>query len=291
MTRHIATTEAVPDNAYLLDNAAPQTENRFAALDTCYDQATRTHLEALGLQTGWHCLEVGAGSGSIARWLTQRVGSNGRVLATDIDTRWLRTDGLAHLEVARHDIAADPLPELTFDLIHERLVLVHLASRDAVVNRLVAALKPGGWLILEEFDATLPCCLDPLNEEEATFARVGYAFIEALHRRGADTTWSRTLPHRLAAAGLIRVGATGHVAIYNGGSPQAQLQIANIEQVGDGLIEAGLITTAERSIFRRLLDDPSFVGNHPLMLSSWGQRPTGAGDETSSSGAHASARS
>jgi SAM-dependent methyltransferase len=212
-------------------------------------------------------------------------------LATDIDTRWLRTDGLAHLEVARHDIAADPLPELTFDLIHERLVLVHLASRDAVVNRLVAALKPGGWLILEEFDATLPCCLDPLNEEEATFARVGYAFIEALHRRGADTTWSRTLPHRLAAAGLIRVGATGHVAIYNGGSPQAQLQIANIEQVGDGLIEAGLITTAERSIFRRLLDDPSFVGNHPLMLSSWGQRPTGAGDETSSSGAHASARS
>jgi 2-polyprenyl-3-methyl-5-hydroxy-6-metoxy-1,4-benzoquinol methylase len=278
VTRHTATSEAVADHTYLLDNAAPQTENRFAALEACYDQATKAHLEALGLQAGWHCLEVGAGSGSIARWLAQRVGSNGRVLATDIDTRWLRTDGLAHLEMARYDVAAEPLPESAFDLIHERLVLGHLASRDAVVDRLVAALKPGGWLVLEEFDAVLPCCLDPLNEEEATFAKVGYAFVEALHRRGADTTWSRTLPHRLAAAGLIRVGATGHMTIYYGGSPEAQLQIANIEQVGDGLIEDGLITALERNIFRRLLDDPSFVGNHPLMLSTWGQRPTGAWD-------------
>jgi SAM-dependent methyltransferase len=199
-------------------------------------------------------------------------------LATDIDARWLRTDGLARLEVAQHDIATDPLPELAFDLIHERLVLVHLPSRDAVVDRLIAALKPGGWLVLEEFDAVLPCCLDPLNDEEATFNKVGYALGEALRRRGADNTWSRTLPRRLAAAGLVRVGATGHLAIYNGGSRQAQLQIANIEQVGDGLIEDGLITDAERNTFRRLLDDPSFVGNHPLMLSTWGQRPTDTGD-------------
>jgi hypothetical protein len=86
------------------------------------------------------------------------------------------------------------------------------------------------------------------------------------------------LSHRLASAGLVNIGATGQLTIYHGGSPEAQLQIANIEQVGDGLIDTGLITTAERDTFRRLLDDPSFVGNHPLLITTWGKRPADADD-------------
>ena len=274
MTQHTATTDVVPDTKYLLDNAAPQTADRYASLEFCYDHATQDHLQALGLQAGWHCLEVGAGSGSIARWLVERVGPGGRVLATDVDPRWLQTDALpSQLELLAHDVAIDPLPVSAFDLIHERLVLVHLPSRDAVLDRLATALKPGGWLILEEFDNELPICLDPVNEEERTFIKVGHALVEALHSRGADTAWSRTLSHRLASAGLVNVGATGQMTIYHGGSAEAQLQIANIEQVGDRLIDTGLITAAERDTFRRLLDDPSFVGNHPLMITTWGQRP------------------
>jgi hypothetical protein len=60
---------------------------------------------------------------------------------------------------------------------------------------------------------------------------------------------------------------------FHGGSAAAQLWIANIDQVGDGLIHAGLITTAERDTFRRLLDDPSFVGNYPLLITAWGKKP------------------
>jgi ubiquinone/menaquinone biosynthesis C-methylase UbiE len=92
---------------------------------------------------GWHCLEVGAGGGSIATWLCDRVGAAGHVVATDIDPRFLDAVGSPNLEVRRHDIASDPLPEAAFDLVHTRLVLVHLPEREAALRRIVRALKPG----------------------------------------------------------------------------------------------------------------------------------------------------
>jgi hypothetical protein len=94
---------------------------------------------------------------------------------------------------------------------------------------------------------------------------------------GVDTTWPRTLPHRLASAGLEQIGAAGHLTIYRGGSPPAQLWIANINQVGDMLIQVGLITVRERDTFLRLAQDPSFVGNYPLLITAWGKKPTPPG--------------
>jgi SAM-dependent methyltransferase len=262
---------------YLLDNAAHQTAGRFSGLEAGFDENTKARLSALGIAAGWRCLELGAGSGSIARWMAERVGARGHVLATDIDTRWVRSDGLSQLEVQQHDIVADPLAQDEFDVIHARLVLSWLPARDTVVSRLVAALRPGGWLVVEDFDSVLHQGLDPLNDDERVFDKVSAAFGQALHRRGVDTTWPRTLPHRLASAGLVDVGAAGHLTIFHGGSPAAQLWIANIDQVGGGLIQAGLLTTADRDTFRRLLDDPSFVGNYPLLITAWGKKPSSLG--------------
>jgi len=262
---------------YLPDNAAHQTADRFLGLEAGLDDNTKARLSALGIAAGWRCLELGAGSGSIARWMAERVGARGHVLATDIDTRWIQSDGLSQLEVLQHDVVADPLAPGEFDVVHARLVLSWLPARDTVISHLVEALRPGGWLVVEDFDSILHQCLDPLNDDERVFDKVAGAFGQALHRRGADTTWPRTLPHRLASAGLVDVGAAGHLTIFHGGSPAAQLWIANIDQVEDRLIEAGLITTAERDTFRHLLDDPSFVGNYPLLITAWGKKPNSPG--------------
>ena len=54
---------------YIFDNAAPQASQRFASLQTLYDSWTIRHLEATGIGPGWQCWEIGAGGGSIARWL------------------------------------------------------------------------------------------------------------------------------------------------------------------------------------------------------------------------------
>jgi ubiquinone/menaquinone biosynthesis C-methylase UbiE len=132
-----------PRGTYVFDNAGAQAGARFSALGALFDPGTIRHLTELGVAEGWHCLEVGAGGGSIATWLCDRVGAAGHVVATDIDPRFLDAVGSPNLELRRHDIASDPLPEAAFDLVHARLVLVHLPERDAALRRIVRALKPG----------------------------------------------------------------------------------------------------------------------------------------------------
>ena len=140
-------------SSYVFDNAAEQASARLSALSEIFDPGSIRHLNERGVDQGWCCLEIGGGNGSIASWLSRRVGPTGSVLVTDIDTRFLETVKLPNCEVRRHNIVTDSLPEGAFDLVHSRLVLLHLPERDRALRRMVAALKPGGWLLDEEFDS------------------------------------------------------------------------------------------------------------------------------------------
>ena len=121
---------------------------RFSALEFIFDKGTFRHLEDRGVGPGWNCLEVGGGGGSVGAWLATRVNPGGHVLVTDIDPRFLESLSASNVVVRRHDISRDPLPESAFDLVHARLVLIHLPDRNRVLVRMAAALKPGGWLVL-----------------------------------------------------------------------------------------------------------------------------------------------
>lgn len=155
---------ASPDHRYLLDNARVEAGERFTWLAELFDGVTRGHLDRLGLTEGWRCWEVGAGGPGIPETLATAVGPTGHVLATDIDPAWL--DPHAGYEVRRHDVVADPPPQPgTFDLVHARLVLVHLPDRARALATMVAALRPGGWLVIEDADTELQplACLDEVG--------------------------------------------------------------------------------------------------------------------------------
>src|SRR3954469_8319828 len=96
-------------STYIFDQAWHQEHGRLRALEELYDEATLARLTALGVGAGWRCLEIGCGAGSVARWLAERVGAQGRVVATDLDPRFMVGEIPARLEVRRHDIVADPL--------------------------------------------------------------------------------------------------------------------------------------------------------------------------------------
>src|SRR5438552_635680 len=129
---------------YLLDNVAPETGGRFAGLEACYDESTFGYLSALGLGEGWRCWEVGAGGGSVVRWMAAQVGESGSVLGTDLNLDWIDVEMPRQVELSRHDVTSDEILHSAYDLIHARLVLIHLPQRDQVIERLVAALAPGG---------------------------------------------------------------------------------------------------------------------------------------------------
>jgi SAM-dependent methyltransferase len=261
-----------PTPRYLFDNAGTQTGERFAGLEAILDPITRRHLAQTGLGPGWSCWELGAGGGSVARWLSEQVGPDGDVLATDVNVDWMTAQEPANLTVRRHDAVNEPIPEAAYDLIHARLVLLHLPERIELIGRLVAALKVGGWLVLEEFDEILAPCPDASSESERLFNKVMAATRDLLRRSGADLAYGRRLPRLLSEHGLASVGGEGHVTYLTGGSLGASIQRANALQVGDQLVAAGLVTAAEGDAFLTLLDDPGFHYTSTLLVSAWGQR-------------------
>jgi SAM-dependent methyltransferase len=272
-------------NPYIFDNAAEaETAERFAILDALYNFRTFRFLETTGIGPGWHCLEVGGGSGSVAAWMADRVGPSGYVLVTDIDPRFMERSAHrrpAHMELRRHDIGTDPLPEQAFDLIHARLVLMHVPQRLEALARLVAALKPRGWLVIEEcdgrvIDRTIPM-LDAATA--ALFERVGGALVTLMEERGFEVEWARRLYGRLKAAGLTEVGMEGHVAVSEGGSLGASLDAANFAQVRREAVAKGLVTDAEIDAVLARLNAPDFALFSLVMFTAWGRRPALTADQ------------
>lgn len=263
---------AAASSRYVLDNAAPQTPARFSALTELYDDTTIRHLQRSGVGIGWRCWEIGAGPGSIANWLCDQVGSTGSVLATDIDTRFLDQSVHPSLSVCRHDIVSDPLPNDCFDLIHARLVLVHLPEREQVLDKMIAALKPGGWLVTEEFDS-----LSLLPAPERYPAEVLLKSVAVLRKvmveRGVDAGFGRSLPDRLRARGMENISAEGRVLMWLGACVGTDLMKANLEQLRESILATGVVTPIELAQDLARLDQADFMTPSPVMWSVAARRP------------------
>jgi SAM-dependent methyltransferase len=243
---------------------------RLASLERFEDPGTIRHLASLGVGAGWRCLEVGAGGGSIAAWLCERVGADGHVLATDLETKFLAALDYPNLEVRRHDITTDPLPEAAFDLVHTRALLLHLPGRDQVLRRLVAALKPGGWLLCEETDFASFVHGSPYP----ALCRAGGAMIAFLESRGAEPNYGRRLFAELNAAGLDGVAAAGRVYMMRGCDLSADLPRYTLERVRAPAIAAALASEDDFAVALALFDDPETAVMSHVMMAAWGQRPS-----------------
>ncbi|MEV8564624.1 methyltransferase domain-containing protein [Streptomyces sp. NPDC051322] len=261
------------DHGYLLDNQQSEAGVRFGALSELFDPVTFRHVDRLGITRGMRCWEVGAGGPSVPLGLAERVGPTGKVIATDIDVSWTRDIGDGVTEVLRHDVAADPPPSGGFDLVHARLVLVHVTDRAEALRRMIQALRPGGWLLLEDADPGLQplLCPDESGPEQQLANRLRSGFRTLMAARGADLAYGRTLPRLLREAALHDVQADGYFPIT---SPAcAVLETATVQQIRRLLVADGI--AADDEIDRHLANVAT--GRLDLatapMVSAWGRRP------------------
>lgn len=256
---------------YLLSNSQPQAGQRLDTLSQLFDASTFRHLVAVGLRPGWRVWEVGAGAPSVATWLAAQVGPAGRVLATDIDTSRLSRD--TGYEVREHDVACDVPPPGPFDLIHARLVLVHVPHRGDALAAMVSALRPGGWLVLEDADPALQplVCLDPSSPAEHLANKLKAGFRRLLAARGVDLSFGRSLPRRLRAAGLVDVAGDAYFPIT--GPACRELERSTTEQISQLLLAAGLATAAEiDEHLANVADGKLDLATSP-MVTAWGRKP------------------
>lgn len=257
---------------YVFDNAGRTAEAQYWALSRVYDENTIRHIEQRGVDRGWSCLEVGGGGGSIASWLCARVGVTGRVLATDLDPTFLQSFSYENLEVRQHDIRSEGLPKEKFDLAHGRLVLIHLPDRRVALRRMIDAVKPGGWIVVEEFDA-LSFLPDPAVSPGEVNLRVRNAFVEALTARGVDLQCGRLLAHELKANGLVEVGVEATVSLWGGKSAGTELMKLHFREMREPIVSSGLISPEEFDADLKRIDQEDFLVPSPMMWTAWGKTP------------------
>jgi SAM-dependent methyltransferase len=256
---------------YLLSQrGAPELErSRLQLLAQVHDPLTVHQLDAIGVGEGWRCLDVGAGGGAVTRILAERVGSTGSVLAVDLDTSLLEPLADERIEVRRHDLVGEPLPAGAFDLVHARLLLVHLPSRLAALQRLARAARPGGWIAVIDPDFTTVA----VSPTSLAWQRTWSAFNDAVIDGGWDSRYGARLGGDMRAAGLIDVHAELVAAREPAGSVRARLLSLTLERMRERLIAFGA-GSEDVDEARRRLEDPSTTFSSPTTCVARARRAT-----------------
>jgi ubiquinone/menaquinone biosynthesis C-methylase UbiE len=286
---------------YLFTHEDKAERERLAAIEAGLDPFTIECLEKIGVGEGWRCLEVGAGGGSIAEWLCRRIGPKGKVVATDLQTKFLEAIDAPNLQVRKHDITKDNLEADAFDLVLARKVLEHLADPIDALRKLAVAVRPGGWLHVEDTDlASIRrfSCPHPERVERAYLK-----FIEAMSSAGFQPTFAVKLGDALRALGFQEVrhvspipaalpdelrarlrelglqeaelktwtGPVGWNAA--GDNPVDKVYRMTFERLRERVTKAGLLTNEEVDQFFadiRALDFRAMTGVH---CAAWGRKP------------------
>jgi SAM-dependent methyltransferase len=156
-----------------------------------------------------------------------------------------------------------------FDFVHVRWLLHHLADPDLVINRTIGALRPGGWLLIEEVD------FFPIH---SSASQIYVDFMIALTRNvvsssGRDCFWARALPSLLAGTNLREVGGEGDFAIVQGGSPIAEFFALTAEQTRERIIQSGDLSAERLDEALECLRCSKFWALGGAGVAVWGQRP------------------
>jgi demethylmenaquinone methyltransferase/2-methoxy-6-polyprenyl-1,4-benzoquinol methylase len=129
----------------------------------------RHFVATMGLQSGQRVLDLAGGTGDIAALMSQRVGSSGEVVLTDINASML-TVGRRRLEdrgivgnISYSLANAENLPFASryFDAVTIAFGLRNVTDKAAALREMLRVLKPGGQAHILEFSEVRP---EPLKK-------------------------------------------------------------------------------------------------------------------------------
>ena len=249
---------SLTESSYVFANSQHLRElERLKTIETVFDPASRKRILATGLTTGWRCLEVGAGAGSIMRWMADIVGESGSVVAVDVDTRFLTNPLPSNVELLKEDIRYLQLEKHSFDLIHARFVLIHIADFPVALSQMLSLLKPGGWLVIEEPDFSAARAIVGNSEALKSVNRVNQAILQMFANKGLDYALGVKLPAICQRLGLQNLSVENDTPLSNGGFGIATVMKMSARQLAENYIATGQATDYDIEQYCLFADDPS----------------------------------
>ncbi|MEU9133025.1 methyltransferase domain-containing protein [Kitasatospora sp. NPDC048540] len=263
-------TPVVPAHGYgesLFQPWRPGEGERIDLGSQAYDGFTRARLRALGAGPGSRVLDVGAGTGTIARWLATEVGAE--VLAVDRDVRFLEPYAGGRLRTLAADVTAPGFDPGRFDLVHARFLLMHLPGHREVAARLAGLLVPGGHLVLGD-----AVDLTTAGAPDTPYRLAMRAMWRALRTGiGTDVGWTPGYPRLLRELGLTAVGAEVLVPELTAGSPIAGFWLETWARIREAMLATGLVDAAVLGEAERALAEGTAADLSPGLITAWGRRP------------------
>ncbi len=235
-------------------------------------------MERIGVSAGWDVLDLGCGPLGILDILAQRVGRADRVVGIDREPQYLAmvARSLSERNITRGvdlieaDAADTGLPESSFDLVHERLVLNNVPRPDNVLSEMVRLARPGGWVAVQDMDWISWTCVP----EHPDWGRLSAA---------AEAAWSgdvhigRRLPGLLRAAGLVDIDMDAKIRVFRPGQPYHQLLLRFVQIHRDRILARGVLNAAALTdSARRLqahLEDPNTFTLYATLVQATGRKP------------------
>ncbi len=268
------------DDRYILNRNSAEYQ-RLRSQSQLWEDVTRQLLQQAGVRPGLRCLDVGCGPGEVMRMLGELVGPGGSVTGMDVDgplgrktAQQLGADGGAEFHFHEANVEqAEDVPGAPFDVTYARLLLFHVGDPVAVLRKLWRWTRPGGVLVVQDYDLATWESWPPLP----AVAEIRRVFTAVAESAGRDIRTGFKLPWLLGQAGIgapdgmdmagrqvtLAEAVWQNKAVYDGVFPRAQ--------------QLGLADPAERQRLFDELDSAAQAGGcytftMPLMFGAWKRR-------------------
>lgn len=242
---------------------------RLDALARMFDPATRARLSAI-VRPGMRCIDIGAGLGRISGWLAEYA-TPGEVIALDRDVQLLGDlpKVFPTVQVVPADITDPDLGLGTFDVVHSRLLLLHLRERAELLHRFADLVAPGGWIVLGE---AVPATT--ISPPGSPFRRLMETHWDTLERSiGTDRTWGLRYPEVLREAGFVDVNVELYQPSITPASAAGHFFQLSMRRLRDRILADGIIDEDTFEAALHAAQQPGFADLGMGLLTAWARKP------------------
>jgi len=215
-------------------------------------------IEQAALRPGEQLLDVATGPGTVAGLAAEKLGRNGRVVATDVSAAMLaiargkaRSPAAAEIHYVESPAAPLTAPGSAFDVVTCQQGLQFFPDRGAAIREMYRALRPGGRLVVAVWREI---------QQQPSFAAIDAALRECLPAQqveayGAPFKWPKAdeLASALKGQGFQDVSVAEHTLplVYEGGVEQV------FSTLGASPVAATVaaLSDAQRAELRRAAQD------------------------------------
>jgi SAM-dependent methyltransferase len=257
---------------YLLADQPSELE-RLRLQSRVWEPTGRQLLSKLDGRSGGRALDVGCGAMGWLRILSEWVGPSGQIVGTDVDESllnaarsFLDAEGISNVELVVDDLFESQLEPQSFDLVHARYLIAPLGRGREQVASHRRLVRPGGSLVLEEWDLGSW----HFNPSAPAAERLIRLLSEIFAALGGEA--GRGLPELLREIDIEEPEIDAHVIALKPGHPYLSLPLQFSVALESRLLET--LSEDELASLRREaeseLAEPGRWGTTFTLIQSWG---------------------